>query len=126
LLSEAHSFFGRPCVGALLDGVELGNQTDCFSMLLYGGGVLGLPLLRRERVRLELEAGYGFGAGASTKWWHGPEAGVFLDFAGEPTPWSSLPPWYGVKLSAQQWFVGRSLANESSLFLGFSLVYRVQ
>jgi hypothetical protein len=99
---------------------------DGRSMLLHGGGVLGLPLLRRERVRLELEAGYGFGAGASTKWWHGPEAGVFLGFAGEPTPWSSLPPWYGFKLSAQQWFAGKSLADENTLLLGFSLVYRVQ
>jgi hypothetical protein len=99
---------------------------DGRSMLLYGGGVLGLPLLRRERVRLELEAGYGFGAGASTKWWHGPETGVFLGFAGEPTPWSSLPPWYGFKLSAQQWFAAKSLADENTLLLGFSLVYRVQ
>jgi hypothetical protein len=99
---------------------------DGRSMVLYGGGVLGLPLLRRERVRLELEAGYGFGTGASTKWWHGPEACVFVGFAGERTPWSSLPPWYGVKLSAQQWFVGKSLADENTLLLSFSLVYRVQ
>jgi hypothetical protein len=99
---------------------------DGRSMLLYGGGVLGLPLLRRERVRLEVEAGYGFGAGASTKWWHGPEAGVLLGFAGERTPWSSLPPWYGVKLSAQQWFAGKSLADQNTLLLSFSLVYRVQ